>query len=327
MIGITGANGLLGRHLTQALKVQQPVRAIVRDKSSMPDFDGEVVEANVLDPLSLVDAFKGCSMVVHAAARVSYDPRAKREIMDTNVVGTSHAVDAALRSGVKKFIHISSVAALPKPRGAETISEKTFLQDPEFSSDYAKSKYLAELEVYRGQEEGLLVTIVNPSLILAPVIAARSSGQIFQYVWNEKPFYTEGWVNYVDVRDVVELTSRVAVQNFPGQRFIASGGSTSYRDLFERVAAKLGRRPPRLEAKPWMIPFAVAAENLMAAASGRERMLTRQSIRNSFNRVRFDATLSIQKTGLNYHTLDETLTYCCASLTGTFTTNNRLVQG
>jgi len=327
MIAVTGANGLLGRHLIEALRIQQRVRAIVRKRASLADFEGEVVEADVMDPLSMVDAFAGCSVVIHAAARVSYDPRAKQEILDTNVLGTRYAVDAALRSGVKKFIHISSVAALPKPRGVENISEKTFLQDPEFSSDYAKSKYLAELEVFRGQEEGLVVSLVNPSLILAPVVTARSSGQVFHYVWNEKPFFTEGWVNYVDVRDVVELVSRLVQHDFPGERIIANGGTISYRELFAQIAAKLNRKAPYIEVKPWMIPFAVAAENLMAAAGDRERMLTRQSMQNSFSRVRFDATRSIKKVGLTYHTLDETLAYCCGSFTGTFTTNKRLVQG
>lgn len=327
MIAVTGANGLFGRHLINALQRLQSVRAVVRAKSSLTDFDGEVVEGNVMDPLSLADAFEDCTVVVHAAARVSYDPRAKQEILDTNVLGTRHAVDAALRCGVKKFIQISSVAALPRPRGTETISEKTFLQEPEFSSDYGKSKYLAELEVFRGQEEGLAVSVVNPSLILAPVATPRSSGQVFHYVWNEKPFYTEGWVNYVDVRDVAELVSRVIQQDFSGQRIIANGGTTTYRELFAQIAAELNRQAPRIEAKPWMIPLAVAAENLLAAIGSRERMLTRQSMRNSFSRVRFDATRSIEKVGLTYHTLDETLTYCCASFTGTFTTNKRLVQG
>ncbi|MFN5170869.1 MAG: NAD-dependent epimerase/dehydratase family protein [Cyclobacteriaceae bacterium] len=327
MIAVTGANGLLGSHLIHRLQEEHPVRAIVRKASSLADFTGEVVEANVMDPLALLDAFDGCSVVIHAAARVSYDPRAKQEIINTNVSGTRNAVDAALRSGVKKFIHISSVAALPKPRGVETISERTFLQDREFSSDYANSKYLAELEVYRGQEEGLFVSLINPSLILAPAPTPRSSGQVFHYVWQERPFYTEGWVNYVDVRDVAELVVRVIRQDFPGQRFIANGGTTSYRDLFQQIAAKLGRKAPRIEAKPWMIPFAVAGENVMAAVAGRERTLTRQSMRNSFSRVRYDASHSIQKTGLSYHPLAQTLEYCCASFTGTFTTNKRLVQG
>jgi len=60
MIAVTGANGLLGRHLIEALRTQQRVRAIVRKRVSLADFEGEVVEADVMDPLSMVDAFAGC---------------------------------------------------------------------------------------------------------------------------------------------------------------------------------------------------------------------------------------------------------------------------
>ena len=85
------------------------------------------------------------------------------------------------------------------------VDEDAKWEDSPYNSHYAQSKYLAELEVWRGIAEGLSAVVVNPSLVLGVGDWGRSSSRVFRYIWQEKPFYTDGQVNWVDVRDVAEI--------------------------------------------------------------------------------------------------------------------------
>ncbi|MBJ6907592.1 NAD-dependent epimerase/dehydratase family protein, partial [Vibrio cholerae] len=83
-----------------------------------------------------------------------------------NIEGTANVVNAALGAGVKKMVHVSSVAALGRIRENETINETMNWTEETSNSNYGKSKYLAEMEVWRGIAEGLEAVMVNPTMIL-----------------------------------------------------------------------------------------------------------------------------------------------------------------
>src|SRR5690606_19404096 len=99
-------------------------------------------------------------------------------------------------------------------------------------SNYAESKYNAELEVWRGISEGLSAVIVNPTIVLGLGNWAESSTRLFRYVYEEKPFYTAGSANFVDVRDVVEMMLKLTFSDIEGERFILNGGQMEYKDFF-----------------------------------------------------------------------------------------------
>jgi nucleoside-diphosphate-sugar epimerase len=84
--------------------------------------------------------------------------------MKVNVEGTANIINAALATGVKKLMHVSSVAAIGRSRGNEVIHEDTPWEDSALNSNYAITKFLSEREVWRGVAEGLNAVIVNPSL-------------------------------------------------------------------------------------------------------------------------------------------------------------------
>lgn len=295
MILITGANGLIGSFVVRrCLEAGETVRAIRRtdsDLSLLADVHQRVewVEGDVLDVSSLDRALDGVTHVVHAAAIVSFVPRDRARMHQVNIEGTANVVNACLRAGIQKLVYVSSVAALGRPAPRQgtlagepvVITENQKWEESPMNSEYARSKYGAELEVWRGLAEGLPVVIVNPSVVLGEGDWRRSSTALFKYVFDEKPFYTAGTLNYVDVLDVAELIFRLLRAEHSGERYILSAGRVSYQTFFEQAAAVLGKRPPRYLIHPVLAEMAWRVEALRAWLTGHAPFVTKETARSA----------------------------------------------
>ncbi len=285
MIAITGAKGLLGSFILKKLiSKNQQVVALKRpdsDLSAVRDLAVDWKEGDITNSLSLSEILKDADTVIHAAAKVSFDSRAKEKIFQTNVIGTQNVVNACLASGVRRLIFISSVAALGRKKGLTEINEDNKWVDSELNSDYAVSKYLAELEVYRGQEEGLSVSIINPSVILSTANPNKSSAQLFNYVQKNRRFYTDGNINYVDVRDVADMVYKIYETSPQAGRFIASAGAIDLKDLLSKIAARLGKKEPSIKINRNLLPVAVRLEEIRCRLTGSEALISSQSVKMS----------------------------------------------
>jgi len=281
---ITGATGLLGsficRHLLQN---GHEIKAVKRASSKMTlleDITEQIdwVVGDMNDTVFLEESLAGVDGVIHAAAIISFDKRWEDKMYQTNVLGTADIVNASLKCGVKKFLHISSVAAVGRKVGQEFLDENNRWEAGEFDSIYARSKYYQELEVWRGGQEGLEVKIVNPSIVLGPGIwGAGGSTSVFKYAYDEKSFHPEGTVNYVDVRDVSEIVVKLLTSDIQDERFILNAGTVSYKDFFGTIAKAFGKKPPSKLVKPWMLKVAVAAEFIRSRITGNEAMITKDT--------------------------------------------------
>src|SRR5437867_1715953 len=166
---VTGASGLVGTHLVQALVQKgQHVKALYR--KTIPQYkDAEKVnwiQGDILDISFLEEEMVNVKQVYHCAAIVSYNPKQKNSLLKTNVEGTSNIVNACLNAGVEKLLYVSSVSALGRIRKNEPVTEKVQWSEETNNSEYGRSKFFAEMEVWRGVGEGLNAAIVNPTIIL-----------------------------------------------------------------------------------------------------------------------------------------------------------------
>jgi dihydroflavonol-4-reductase len=326
MIAITGASGLLGKFIIKRLVEEKlNVIAISRLPVQLSDeFSSNLVShraADITDPVALEDALKEATCVIHAAAFVSLNPRAQKKMFDTNVNGTKNVVDACLRLGIPKLIHISSVAAIGKPKGLKNITEESKWIAGSFNSIYAESKYLSEVEVYRGAEEGLSISIVNPSVILAPGDWNRSSAKLFKFVWDEKPFYTEGQFNYVDVRDVVEIIIHLYRNNYPGEKFIASAGSVTFLNFFQKVAARFKKRAPSVNIPSGAIGFLGALDAIRSRLTGSDPLIDRKALKTNRESFTYSNDKAVQTLKKQFRGLEETLDWCCTEYLRHYTIN------
>ncbi len=318
-IFITGATGLLGKYTTEILLQQgHQLTASARPQSKIYQHDpqNEInwVEADLLDINTLVEKLSGHDLVIHCAAMVSFDKREKEQIFQTNVEGTANLINAALLASVEKFIHVSSIAAVGRSTSGEPVNESNKWQESSLNTVYAESKYLAELEAWRGSEEGLKVNIINPSVILGIGELEKSSSQLFDYVKQEQKFYPAGTISYVDVRDVAEAISRLTSADTWGQRYIISAGETTYKDFFARIANHLGKKAPSIPVSNMMISMALLIFRIKSLLTGKPSLVTKETAMLSQLNVYFDNSKSKSALGLKYRDLNESLQWICEEI-------------
>ncbi len=314
MIAITGASGLLGNFIAQRLRVAGiPFYGIKRNATRFQDnqLSMDWKDSDILDTISLPRAIEGADAVIHSAALVSFNPADAEILYRINVEGTRHVVNACLQAGVPRLLHISSVAALGRQKGTTIINEDHKWVESKLNSDYAESKYLAELEVFRGKEEGLQIDIINPSVILAQSNWDRSSSQVFKYIWKQRPFYTKGMINYVDVRDVAEMVFRILNQKSGGERIIANGGSSAIKDFLTAIAGNLNRKAPWIEAPGVLAGVAAKLEYVRSKLTGSEPIISAESVRAAQEKFFYDNKKAINELGMQFHPLEETIQWCC----------------
>ena len=258
MILVTGGTGLVGSHLLyQICQSETKVRAIKREWSNTnfvrqvfsyytekADLFFEKIEwvnADLLNIPELDLAFQGVTKVYHSAAWISFNPKHKNKMMQTNIEGTANVVNLCLTHHIQKLCHVSSVASLDVPRDGGSIDENTPWTNSPENSYYALSKYHSEMEVWRGIEEGLNAVIICPAIILGPGKWEKGSSMLFKQVWKGLSFYTSGTNGFVDVRDVVNVMIQLMKGKIKSERFILCSESISFKKTFDYIAEALGK--------------------------------------------------------------------------------------
>lgn len=317
MIAITGATGLLGTAIIQKLIVDQPlIVGLKRESSNTSHLSSpkiKWVDTSLYDAELIEEIFRNEKMeiVIHAAALVSFKPGDRELLFKTNVEGTRNVVNACLAANVPRLIHISSIAALGRQKGIEVVNEKSKWVDSSLNSDYAESKHLAELEVYRGREEGLAIDIINPSVILSRSDWDRSSAQVFKYVYEQRPFYTDGLINYVDARDVAEMVAKIISIPSTGKRYIASAGAIEIKEFFHTIAINLGKRTPWIKVPRPLVVLAARMEHLRSVVTGSTPIVTAQSARSAKEKIQYDNQRAVNELGMKFRSFEETVKWCC----------------
>jgi nucleoside-diphosphate-sugar epimerase len=290
MILVTGASGFVGAHLTKKLSEEGgQVRALYNrnpPNAAMQSWVGvEWMQADLLDIFAAGEAMQGIDEVYHCAAIVSFNPRRLEEILHTNAEVAANVVNAALDSGVRKMVHISSVAALGRGGTQKEITEEAQWEESRLNSGYGLSKYSAEMEVWRGIGEGLEGAILNPGIILGEPLTdagwADGSPKLMQFAYDEFPFYTQGITAFVDVQDVVRAAISLMTSGISGERFILSEGNYPFREVFSIMAEALGKKPPHIAARSFMTQLVWRASALKSAITGRPATITKETARNA----------------------------------------------
>ncbi len=273
MILVTGGTGLVGAHLLYALiNSGEKVRAIHRKSSDLNAVKDvfsfytneyeilfskiEWMEADITDVPSLITAFKDIVSVYHCAAYISFNPRHFNTLKKVNVEGTANIVNFCLSQGVKKLCYVSSIATLGKNLNGSLTTEETEYNPEDNNSVYTITKHDAEMEVWRGTQEGLDAVIVHPGVIVGDGIWSSASGGILRTVFKGIKHYTSGGIGIVDVQDVVKTMILLLNSEIKNNNYLLVSANISYQDFLSKLAIHLHKKPPyKLIAKWKMVLF------------------------------------------------------------------------
>ena len=255
------------------------------------------------------------SQLYHCAAIVSFNKKNKNKLFKVNIEGTANVVNAALDAGVKKLVHVSSVSALGRIRENETVTEKMDWTEESSNSVYGKSKYLGEMEVWRGVGEGLQAVIVNPSLILGGGDWTKGSSEIFKSVYEEFPWYTDGVTGVVDVKDVAKAMILLMNSEIKSERFILSAVNLSYKEIFTQIAKCFNKKIPSKKVTPIIAAIVWRWEAIKSIFTGKDALITKETAKTALAKVYFDNSKFLNAfPAFQYSPVNETIKDTCATL-------------
>ncbi len=301
MILVTGGTGLVGSHLLYDLtKSGKNVRVLKRKNSNTrilhkifsyytntPEIlikQIEWVDADLLDIYSLLDAMDGVTEVYHCAAMVSFEPQHQNELKRVNIEGTANMLNAALEKGIRKFCHVSSIAAIGRAEHGKLTEETSTWKYTPDTSTYSLTKYEAEREVWRASEEGLNIVIVNPALIIGGGNWTQSSSNMFTKAFKGIKFYTSGINGFVDVRDVSNLMVKLMNSEIKNERFIINSENVGYKEVFDTMHENLYKKKPSIKATGFLNSFVWRVEKLRSIITGAPPLVTKEVVQTA-NRI------------------------------------------
>ncbi len=326
MILVTGGTGLVGSHLLHKLVSNgENVRATYRREKTLArvkhvfsyfsdDYESlfnniEWVEADINDIPKLEDAFKNITHVYHCAAFVSFEPDKYKTLRKINIKGTDNIVNISISNNIKKLCYVSSIAAIGHHSNPEKlIDEQTAWNTEEDNSVYAITKYGAELEVWRGTQEGLDAVIVNPGIILgAGYWNGGSSGNLFKKIYKGMHHYANGITGYVDIWDVVNTMHQLMTSEIKNESFILVSENLSFKTFQTKTASALDVKPPNKEAKPWLLGIAWRLDWLQFKLFGKRRNLSKQAAKSAVRITKYDNSKLKNMMNFEFKPIDETI--------------------
>ena len=252
-IAVTGAAGHLGHALIDLLSPAPVLALDVVDRPRWAPPSVEWVTGDVQDETHVRQAFEGVDVVHHLAGVGAISPRSATSAWRVNVRGARVAADAALKAGVRRFVHCSSARAFDATATARSIDEAT----PRSRGDapvYDRSKAAGEASVRRRIVQGLDVVVVHPSSVLGPHLAPEGLvGQlIVRLAEGTLPTLVHGYADWVDSRDVAASLLAAADRGRTGESYLLGGTFASLPDLARLIAAESGSEGPKRCLPPWV---------------------------------------------------------------------------
>ncbi|MEW5829201.1 MAG: NAD-dependent epimerase/dehydratase family protein [Chloroflexota bacterium] len=265
---VTGGTGFIGSNIALRLVERHwEVRILERPGASRELLEGgpfEFVRGDVLEPETLPLAMEGMDVVFHAAGVVDYWRQGVERMYRVNVVGTRNIMEAGLRSGVDRVVHVSSSAALGIHPNELVDESYTFNVKPE-RFVYGHSKHLAEEIAFEYVRKGLPVVIVNPTTVIGPRDVRKvSSGMVVEVVKHcVPPLIPPGGINIVPICDAAQGTIEAAVKGRVGERYILGGENMSHLQIYQTIANVVGCGM-KLKAMPrWQVSLIAGLTDML----------------------------------------------------------------
>lgn len=257
---VTGGTGFIGSNIALRLVERGwKVWILARPDSSLELLEEGPFEyrtGDVLEPDTLVPAMRDIDVVFHAAGVVDYWNQGIEWMYRVNVEGTRNTMQAALKTGIQRVVHISSSAAMGMHPN-EFVDETYQFNVKQNRFVYGHSKYQAEQIVSELVERGLPAVIVNPTTVIGPRdIRKVSSGVVVEVVKHcVPPLIPPGGTNVIPICDAAQGAIEAAVKGRIGERYILAGENLTHRQLYQTIANVVGCGMKLKVMANWQVKF------------------------------------------------------------------------
>ncbi|WP_295911597.1 SDR family oxidoreductase [uncultured Bartonella sp.] len=318
---VTGATGLLGNNLVRQLIAEgYHVKALVRsrqkaNKQFAPHDELDIIQGDMTDVSSFESHLTGCESVFHTAAFFRDNYKGGSHLADLeniNINGTKSLLEAALKAGVKQFVHVSSIAVLDGEAGS--LIDETCDRNIENSDDYYRSKIISERTVreFAALHPTMKCYYILPGWMWGPGdMGPTSAGQLALDVMNGKlPAIVPGTFSVVDARDVAAALIMVTLKGKPGERYLAAGRYIQMKDLVSMIGHYANVETPT-KTMPMPLLYCIAfLQELYCKFTGKPILLSLASVRlmaSQYDRTHFSSERYEKILGLQFRPLEKTL--------------------
>ena len=220
----------------------------------------------------------GQSHVIHLAGLISYWGRERDRLYRVNQLGVENIVDACLRHGVRRLVHVSSVGAIGFHRDRNPADEDTEFNWPR-SFAYMTSKHAGQRAVERAvRERGLQAIILNPASLMGPgdPIPSTLHNQLYDRICNKTLFGCfSGGLAVTDVRDLAEIAIKALGIGRAGERYLIVGANVEYTEVVRAIGSYFHRKVYPFRVPAFLFTAAGAVLEAVSGFTGKKPLLTR----------------------------------------------------
>jgi dihydroflavonol-4-reductase len=315
---ITGASGFIGLHLVKKLLAlghrvtamsknpNQILTAMTGDFPLLQAVHGDIVTMYESD---LDRLLKEKNVVYHLAGLVSYQSRDSERQRLLNVEGTRKVAASAVRAGIGRFVHTSSIAAMGIAEKDGAFADETI--DYNLSGlglSYCDSKQEAEMVVQEFVAAGLNAVILSPGIIFGEGDNHPHHFRIFRFMSKGRSLCVpRGGIPFSDINDIIDAHVNALNMGRAGERYCLVSANRTFKQAAETFAKLYGGRAPLFEIPA---PFTLAAGYLsdcLLYPLGYKDGLTRQQAYLANKKIFFSSEKAIAELDFKPTAFEQTI--------------------
>ncbi len=304
-IALTGSTGHLGATIMHELTNRNySAKALFRDdyNPAFTDFPIEFIKGDIMHSDAVNNLLRDCDTVIHCAALISVNADPIGLVHKTNVDGTQLVIDHALKAGIKRFIHISSIHAFKQQPSLEVLDEQ---RQPvnESAFAYDRSKLAGQNIVLAANGENMQVIVINPTAIIGPYDYKPSlMGKVLIDLYKGRlPIIFNGGFDFCDCRDVANAIINATTIGKPGEVYLLAGKWHSLKQLTQILSIVSTKKINPITLSHFAAKLGIPIVKLIAAIKKKEPLYTHEALEALFTGNRYISSEKAKNT-LNYTT-------------------------
>ena len=311
---VTGGSGFVGNNLVRhLLSLNRRVRVLTnRASRSLAGLEVDVIKGDLFDPQQLERAIDGVEVIYHLAAVISIDRREDRsQMMRVNVDGTRRVVEAAIKQGVRRFVHLGSVHAMSyAPRHQPIDESRKLVHEADRNAlPYDLSKAAGQRIVIAAVERGLDAVILNPVGVIGPndFNPSAAGEMLLQLMSRRLPGLVRAGYYWIDSRDVAIAAVAAESRGKTGENYILKGEYASFSLIADYVFQETGAKPPKIEVPVWVARGAAPLIVWLSQFTGERPLVTPESIEIITRHQRIETDKAEKELGFQHRPLQTTI--------------------